>query len=70
MTPRMKAAWEQMQAFEKKYHMDSTPSQCMPMVLDLVQFYPDRRDYVLACDEFYKASREYVGTVDSRCAQD
>lgn len=65
MTPRMQAAWDKMQVFEKKYHM-TLPSQCLPLVLDLVEFYPERHAYILDCDEFYKASREAMVRVDSR----
>lgn len=62
MTPRMQAAWEKMQAFEKKYHMLGMPSQCLPLVVDLVEFYPERSAYIRECDEFYKASREVMAS--------
>lgn len=62
--PRMQAAWQQMRAFEKKYHV-GMPSQSALLMLDLIEFYPERSAYILACDEFYKASREVMNTLDS-----
>lgn len=65
MTPRMQAAWEKIRAFEKKYHI-GLPNQSLPMMVDLVEFNPERSAYIRDCDEFYKASREAMTAVGGR----
>jgi hypothetical protein len=59
---RMIEAGQRMLAYERKYRNDTG----FPLVVDMVEFYPDRAKYLEDCKEFWYASREYLQTMFER----